>query len=194
MTTQVPENERDTIIPGKRTVTVVVSRTVFPGHDKEYEEWAQRLMEAAKESPGCSSVTILVPESGKAGLRHVVMHFTDEKSMHIWETSYVRQKLSHEADAFSRRMRQEATGLETWFSIPECPQLETPPHWKMAVVTFIAVFLASCAIIKIIDLFWKEPNFWAFNTVVGAVLVALLTWVIMPIFSRYIFRKWLYKN
>jgi uncharacterized protein len=194
MANQISENDRDTIIPGKKTVTVVVSRTVFPGHDKEYDDWVQRLAEAAKESPGSTGVTILVPEQGKSGLHHVVMHFADEKSMHIWETSYVRQKLSHEADAFSRRIRQQATGLETWFSIPECPQLETPPHWKMAIVTFIAVYIGSCGIILLIDLFWKEPNFWAFNAVVGAALVSLLTWGLMPVFSRYVFRKWLYRN
>ena len=186
------KNEDKTITYGK-AVTVVVSRRVFPGHEKDYDEWVKKLADAAKESPGNTGVTILVPSRGQAGLHHVVMYFADEKSMHQWETSYIRQKLSHEADAFSRRIRQEATGLETWFSIPECPELEAPPQWKMAIVTFIGVFLGSCGIIALIELFWKGPNFFAFNAVVGAVLVTVLTWVIMPIFSRYIFRKWLYK-
>jgi antibiotic biosynthesis monooxygenase (ABM) superfamily enzyme len=176
-----------------KAVTVVVSRTVFPGHEQDYDEWVKKLSDAAKQSPGNTGVTILVPSKGQTGLHHVVMYFTDETSMHQWETSYIRQKLSHEADAFSRRMRQEATGLETWFSIPECPELESPPQWKMAIVTFIGVFLGSCGIIALIELFWEKANFWAFNAVVGALLVSLLTWVVMPIFSRYVFRKWLYK-
>jgi antibiotic biosynthesis monooxygenase (ABM) superfamily enzyme len=186
------KKEGKKITDGK-TVTVVVSRRVLPGHERDYDEWVRKLAEAAKEFPGNTGVTILVPSKGKTGLHHVVMHFADEKSMHQWETSYVRQKLSHEADAFSRKTRQQATGLETWFSIPECPELEAPPPWKMALVTWIGVFLISCLVIYILDLFWKVPNFWAFNAVVGAVLVSLLTWVVMPIFSRYIFRKWLYK-
>ena len=186
------KKEGKTIADGK-AMTVVVSRRVFPGHDKEYDEWVRKLAEAAKESPGNTGVTILVPSKGQAGLHHVVMHFADEKSMHQWETSYIRQKLSHEADVFSRKIRQEATGLETWFSIPECPELEAPPQWKMAIVTFIGVFLGSCGIIALIELFWKQANFWAFNAVVGALLVSLLTWVVMPALSRYVFRKWLYK-
>ncbi|MGD1118669.1 MAG: hypothetical protein ABR886_04210 [Dehalococcoidales bacterium] len=183
-----------TVIPGeKKTVTVIVSRTVFPGHEKEYDAWVRQLTAAAREAPGNTGVTLLIPEQGKSGLHHVVMQFKDEKSMHIWETSYVRQKLSHEADAFSRSIRQEATGLETWFSIPECPELETPPRWKMAIVTFIGVYALSVAIIKIQDVFFKHPNFYLINLLTVALLVGILTWAVMPVFSRYIFRKWLYK-
>jgi antibiotic biosynthesis monooxygenase (ABM) superfamily enzyme len=177
-----------------KAATVVVSRSVFPGFEKEYDSWVKQISDAARESPGNTGVTVLLPEQKTGGLHHVIFHFADEKSMHIWETSYVRQKLSHEADAFSKRNRQVQTGLETWFSIPECPELETPPHWKMAIVTWIGVFLGSCGILYLIDLFWTKHNFFVFNAVVGALLVSLLTWVVMPILSRYVFRKWLYKN
>ena len=113
--------------------------------------------------------------------------------MHIWETSYVRQKLSNEADAFSRRSRQEATGLETWFSIPDCPELETPPHWKMAIVTFFAVFVLSIVILQLLKLAFDNMNFYLESTIVAALLVGLLTWVVMPFLSQRVFRKWLYK-
>jgi antibiotic biosynthesis monooxygenase (ABM) superfamily enzyme len=64
----------------------------------------------------------------------------------------------------------------------------------MAIVTFVGVFLTSIAIIPLIELVWQDRNFFAFNAVVGVILVSLLTWVIMPVLSRYIFRKWLYRN
>jgi len=183
---------KDAVEIHEKAKTVVVSRTVFPGHDKEYEEWVKKLAEAAKESPGNTGVTILIPTKGKAGLHHVVMYFANDKSMHIWETSYVRQKLSHEADAFSRSIRQEATGLETWFSIPECPELETPPHWKMATVTFFAVYVLSVIIIKLLQLI-VHLDFYVESIIVVGLLVSSLTWVVMPFLSRHVFRKWLYK-
>ena len=121
--------------------------------------------------------------------------------MHIWETSYLRQKLSHEADAFSRRIRQEATGLETWFSIPECTELETPPRWKMSIVTFIPVYILSIIIIPLLDIifqgersFIKEGDFYWMTVMVAALLVLILTYIVMPWLSRYVFRKWLYKE
>jgi uncharacterized protein len=188
------EHEDDILRRNGKATTVVVSRSVFPGFEKEYDAWVKQISDAARESPGNTGVTVLLPEQKTGGLHHVIFHFADEKSMHIWETSYQRQKLSHEADTFSKRNRQVQTGLETWFSIPECPELDTPPHWKMAIVTWIGVFLGAVGLSKLIELFWKSPNFWAFNAVISALLVSLLTWVIMPIFSRYIFRKWLYRN
>lgn len=185
--------ENDTIVTDKKSVTVVVSRTVFPGHENDYDQWVRKLAEAARQASGNIGVTVLIPEPGKSGLHHVVIRFTDEKSMHVWETSYVRQKLSHEADVFSRSSRQEATGLETWFSIPECPELETPPQWKMAIVTFIGVYLLSVIIIKLQDLVIKGVNFYLGNIITVALLVGILTWAVMPWFSRYVFRKWLYR-
>jgi antibiotic biosynthesis monooxygenase (ABM) superfamily enzyme len=138
-------------------------------------------------------VTMLVPEPGKSGLHHVILRFADEKSVHLWETSYVRQKLSHEADVFSRRSRQEATGLETWFAIPECPELEAPPRWKMAVVTFLAVYALSIIILPLLKLVFKDINFYLESVLVAGLLVVILTRAVMPFLSRHVFRKWLYR-
>jgi antibiotic biosynthesis monooxygenase (ABM) superfamily enzyme len=185
--------ENDRIIPSGKDVTVVVSRNVFPGHERDYDDWVRHMVAAAKEAPGNRGVTMLIPPPGKSGLYHLVLRFADERSVHLWETSYIRQKLSHEADDFSRRIRQEATGLETWFSIPECPELETPPRWKMAIVTFIAVYVLASIIIPLLDIIFEGANFYALNILTSALLVGILTWAVMPWFSRYIFRKWLYR-
>ena len=183
----------DRIVAGKgKAVTVVVSRVVYPGHQEEYDEWLKRLTEAARQAPGNTGVTVIVPSKGQPGPHHVVMHFSDEKSMHQWETSYVRQKLSHEADAFSRQSRQMATGLETWFSIPECPELEPPPNWKMFAVTYPTVYILSIIIIPLLRLVFHQ-NIYVETIVVAALLVGLLTWVVMPFLSQRVFRKWLYK-
>ena len=186
--------ENDRIIPSGKDVTVVVSRTVFPGKEKDYDEWVRRLVAAAKEAPGNKGVTILIPEAGTAGLYHVVLRFDNQESVRDWEDSYVRQKLSWEADTFSRRSRQEATGLETWFSIPECPELQTPPHWKMAIVTFIGVYILSIIIIPLLGIIFKDLNFYVESIIISALLVSILTWLVMPIFSRYVFRKFLYRQ
>ncbi|OGO32247.1 MAG: hypothetical protein A2Z29_00475 [Chloroflexi bacterium RBG_16_56_11] len=185
--------EEDTILEGgKKSVTVVVSRRVFPGREKDYDDWVRRLVAAATEAPGNTGVTTLIPAPGKTGLHHVVLQFTDRESVHRWEDSYIRQKLSHEADAFSVRQRQEATGLETWFYLPEHPELAPPPHWKMAIVTFIAVYVMSIIIIPLLHLF-LEVNFYLESILISALLVGILTWAVMPFLSRVVFRKWLYR-
>ena len=186
--------ENDTIVSGdKKTVTVVVSRRVPPGREKDYDDWARRLVAAAAEAPGNTGVTTLIPSPGKTGLHHVVLRFADRESVHRWEDSYVRQKLTHEADAFSVRYRQEATGLETWFSIPDVPGLETPPRWKMAIVTFIAVYVLSVVIVRGLDILFTGANFYLMNILVSALLVVVMTYAVMPWFSRVVFRRWLWR-
>ena len=186
--------ENDKIISsGKDLTVVVVSRNVFPEHERDYDDWVRRLIAAAKQAHGIKGVTTLIPPPGKTGLHHLVLRFADRQSVQAWEESEIRKELSKEADSFSRMSRQEATGLETWFSIPECPELETPPRWKMAIVTFIAVYVLSIIIIPLLEIPFKEVNFYLLNILVAALLVGILTWAVMPWFSRYVFRKWLYR-
>ncbi len=185
--------EHDRIVPSGKDVTVVVSRHVFPGHERDYDDWVRRQVAAAKQAPGNKGVTMLIPPTGKTGLHHVVLRFADQKSVQAWEESEIRKELSKEADAFSRMSRQEATGLETWFSIPECPELETPPRWKMAIVTFIAVYLLAIIIVPVLEIIFEGASFYLLNILVSALLVGILTYAVMPWFSRCVFRKWLYR-
>ena len=185
--------EKDTVVNKGKLVTVVISRRVFPGHEKDYEDWVRKMVNAATEAPGNAGATILIPEPGKEGLHHLVLRFADEKSMQQWETSYIRQKLSHEADAFSVKSRQEATGLETWFYLPDAPELAPPPRWKMFLITSLAVYISSSIIVPIQGRL-ENWNFFVGNILSSALVVGSLTWGFMPLFSRYVFRKWLFKD
>jgi uncharacterized protein len=185
--------ENDAMVTSGKDVTIVVSRTIFPGHEEEYGKWVSLLVTAASNAPGNSGVTTLIPEKGKGGLHHVVMRFKDQAAADDWENSAVRKSLTEQADRFSRSHRQAATGLETWFSIPECPQLDTPPHWKQAIVTTLGVYAMSALIITVLGRFHLGWNFFVENILVSALVVAALTWAVMPFLTRLIFRKWLYR-
>jgi antibiotic biosynthesis monooxygenase (ABM) superfamily enzyme len=185
--------ENDMIVPTRKSVTVVVSRKLFPGHERDYDDWVRRLVAAATQAPGNTGATMLIPAPGKPGLYHVVLRFADQPSVSAWEDSEIRQELSREADAFSMMSRQEATGMETWFSIPESPELAPPPRWKMSAVTFIAAYILTIIIIPIeLRLFGSWP-FPALNILTNVLLASLMTYAIMPLFSRVIFRRWLYR-
>ena len=185
--------EKDSVSQTGNDITIVVSRTLFPGREKEYGDWVRKLVTAAAEAPGNAGVTTLIPQRGKGGLHHVVIRFKDQASAEAWENSPIRIKLTAEADQFSRSHREAATGLETWFEIPECPQLDSPPHWKQAIVTFIGVYVVSTVVIKLLGLLHLGWNFFIDNILVSALVVAALTWAVMPVLTRVVFRKWLYK-
>jgi antibiotic biosynthesis monooxygenase (ABM) superfamily enzyme len=53
--------------------------------------------------------------------------------------SIVREslKLLDEANNYSIRHYESATGMETWFTLPDLKTIIAPPKWKMAIVVFI---------------------------------------------------------
>jgi uncharacterized protein len=185
--------EKDLTVSSGKDVTIVISRHVFPGRIKDYEEWIRKMVTAAGQAPGSLGVTTLIPQKEESGLYNVIFRFKDQESVDAWENSEIRKNLTQEAEQFSRYHRQTASGLETWFTVPDHPEAEVPPTWKHAVVTFLGVFLASTVLIKLIQMLNLGLNFYLENLVISACVVISLTWAIMPFLTRVVFRKWLFK-
>ena len=71
-------------------------------------------------------------------------------------------------------------GLEAWFRSPHNP----PPRWKMAVATFLGVFPLAMILNLTIGPVIREWPFVPRNAVFNACVVALLSWVVMPVVTR----------
>lgn len=174
-------------------VTVVVSRFVTPGRELEYRNWAFRILEAAEQYPNNLGAVILSPGAGQPNVYQLVHRFSDEASLRAWENSETRQRLSREADVFSTSSRQQATGMETWFSLPEAPGLPPPAKWKMAIASFLATYSLTSIVIP---LEWLAVPHWPFpisNIVTNVLLAVLMTYVVMPTISSLL-RDWLYSG
>lgn len=174
--------------------TVVITRTVQPGHEKEYMEWLSRLIGAAEAFPNNLGAVVLTPEPGESNVFHIVHRFADEASLQTWEDSETRRSLSAEADAFSTLQRQEATGMETWFAIGAAAGSPAPKKWKMATVTFIVVYCLTAIIIPR-EVAWapKSWSFYATNIITNVIVATLMTYAVMPILAR-VLKRWLYAS
>ncbi len=81
---------------------------------------------------------------------------------------------------------RQLTGLEAWFRSPQNP----PPQWKMALLTWVAVWPVSMAVPAALNpLSGQMPNF-IFAGVVAGGIVLVLTWVAMPALVK-VARGWL---
>jgi uncharacterized protein len=123
--------------------------------------------------------------------RHVVYRFADADKQRAWETSAERAAWLARADEFARETgATHVSGLETWFALPG-RTAPAPPKWKMAVVTFAAIYpLALLANVVLVPrtAAWPLP----FRPLAFAgVLVLLMTWIVMPRLTRLL-RRWLY--
>ena len=124
-----------------KTVTSVISRSIKPGYEKDYDDWLRRYLTFERRAPGYLGTTIILPGGTSSNLRYIIHRFTDKASMEAWENSQEAQKLLEEVNNYSTRHYETATGLETWFAIPDLKTVMAPlSRWKMAIVVFIAAY------------------------------------------------------
>lgn len=131
--------------PIKDEVTSVISRKIKPGHEKDYDDWLDRYLTFERKIPGYLGTTIIIPGGSKSSLRYIIHCFADKTAMETWENSQESLMLLEEVNNYSERYYDTATGLETWFALPDLnTQIITPPpRWKMAIVVFIAAYIIS---------------------------------------------------
>jgi len=169
----------------------MVSRRIKPGREKEYSDWVHRVIAAVNEFPGYRGVTTLAPQGFDSDVRYVIWRFDNQKDLDNWEKSEVRTKFFLEVQNYAEQRYEKATGMETWFSLPDMHRVVAPPRWKMFLVTTLAAFLVSYT-----ARFLLTPYLGAWPLLVTtlfytALLVGVLTYFAMPQLSRLL-RKWLY--
>ena len=128
--------------PVPKELTIVVSRKIKPGCEKEYDDWLRRYLILQRNVPGYVGTTIIMEGGTNSAVRHIIHRYTDKASLDAWENSQQSLKLIEDANNYSTRYCERATGLETWFTLPDLT-IVAPPKWKMAIVTFIGAYCIS---------------------------------------------------
>jgi antibiotic biosynthesis monooxygenase (ABM) superfamily enzyme len=105
----------------------VISRNIKPGHEKDYDDWLRRYMLLEnKVAPGYLSTTIIAPGGNSSSVRYVINRFSDKASMDAWKNSREANALIEEANSCSTYHYASATGLETWFTLPDLKAIIPP--------------------------------------------------------------------
>ena len=174
------------------TVTVSITRTVKPGSEVEFERALHDFVQRSLALDGQLGVHIMRPAPGSGSREYgIVRKFASREALASFRTSpeYLAwNQIATELTEGSGRV-EVLTGLESWFTLPGAP-LRALPKWKMALLTLLGVFPTSLFLGETVGRFtraWPLP----LRVLVFAVLmVALLTWVVMPVLSRF-FHPWL---
>ena len=88
-----------------------------------------------------------------------------------------------EVNNYSTPYLQRATGLETWFTLPDLKAIVAPPKWKMAIVSFIAAYSTSSVAHYILSIYLGQRPL-LINLFMTIILVIGLTYFAMPLLSR----------
>lgn len=174
---------------GISPVTEVFTWRVSQGKQGEFESWAHGITGAAAKFEGHLGAAWLRSE-GEGNRYHTVVRFTSAHLLAKWLHSPERAQWIRQLKGIATKEVARSTGMETWFSLPG-QAVSAPPKWKMAVVTFCAIWPISILFDGLVApsiLGWPLPVRAA---VFPLALVPLLTFLIMPNLSRLL-RHWLY--
>lgn len=181
----------ESALKAREAVTVVFTWEVVPGREAEFEQWAHGIEAEAIAFAGHQGVTWLRPE-GESRHYHAVVRFADTASLDRWLSSPQRAAWQDRVRPFGRTAQPEltTTGLETWFNVPRVA-VRPPARWKMSLVTILAVYPFALLYDGLVAEYFRSwPLPWR-TAVFPLFLAPLLTYAVMPWFSR-VLRRWLY--
>lgn len=157
-----------------------------PGQRERFAAWLERFAAAAAAAPGFQGASVF--SAGDQWL--LLVRFASAAALAEWQhapaTAALLADVAPLADAGGGA--QQRTGLETWFTLPGAPAHTIPPRWKMALVTWCALLPQVLLLGQVIP---HELPLLARAALGTAIPVALLTWVVMPLLTRWL-RGWLF--
>jgi antibiotic biosynthesis monooxygenase (ABM) superfamily enzyme len=173
-------------------IHVAITRRVRPGCEAEFQQALREFFQTSFAHNGVWGANMLTPPPGSDSREFGILRtfadaterdaFYESPMFKAWDA---RARTLTEGEPVYRQLH----GLEAWFRSPNSP----PPRWKMAVATFVGVFpVAMLLNLTLGPIFGRWP-FIPRNAVFNVCVVALLTWLVMPIITR-ILHGWLHSN
>lgn len=174
-------------------VTVWITRTVKHGREMEFERALHDFFQRSLKHPGQLGVHVERPAPGGDSRDYrIVRKFTSRAALDAFRVSPEYRGWNDAVrDITEGEPRvEELSGLESWFTPAGAP-LHPLPRWKMALVTFLGVYLLTSVLPPLVAriLHGWPPAF--IHMLVTALVVASLTWAVMPLLTR-LFHRWLH--
>lgn len=174
-------------------VTVVISRRVKKGKEKAFEALSARMTEAASHFPGYLGAVLFPPYSPDDPEYRVAFKFDTQAHLDAWMASEEREKWLREIEDLlvEPSSVEVLSGLTPWFSLPGQNPVHPPPKYKMAVISWLALFPTVTLIFGALGDDLQVLPLVPRVALVTAVVIYLMTYVIMPRFTRW-FAFWLF--
>lgn len=165
-------------------VHLVITRHVRPGCETQFQQALRRLFQDSFAHDGVLGASMIVPPPGSGSTEFGILRtFASEAERDAFYASPLFQEWNKtvaplaEDDWTARPLH----GMEAWFRTAE----QAPSRWKMAVLTWAAVWPASVLVRAVLQPVVGAT--WPSVLVAGLVaagVVGLLTWFVMPLYVK----------
>lgn len=175
-------------------VHVAITRTVKPGCEEAFEEAIRSFFADSLRDKASLGAQLLRPLPGTNSRTYGILRsFSNEKDREAFYQSEVFLRWEEAVkplveEGYSRR---NLHGLEAFFTDPSI--IGNPPRWKMALLTWLGVWPTVLAVSALIPNRLADWPFWLVNGVANLLVVAALTWAVMPVLTR-LARPWLKRS
>ena len=170
-------------------IHVAITRQVIPGCEQAFEESLRELFQESLGYKGVLGVHLLSPSPGSHSREYGILRtFSNERERDAFYRSELFAKWQKYVAQLTEgpRTAREVHGLEAWFRTPE-----SPPKWKMAFLTWLGVWPTIWIVSRfLVPRLSGLPQLFG-SAIATAVVVACLTWLVMPLLVR-LFSLWLH--
>jgi antibiotic biosynthesis monooxygenase (ABM) superfamily enzyme len=172
------------------SIHVAITRRVRPGCEAEFQEALRTFLQDSFAHSSVLGATLIVPPPGSPSREFGILRtFRDARERDTFYASPLFQAWEERARRLTEgdSERRELHGLEAWFRSPARP----PARWKMALVTFSGVYPLTSTVPRFFAGLLPGWHPLLVNILATGLIVALLTWAIMPMLTR-VFHRWLH--
>jgi uncharacterized protein len=182
--------------PAPHGATAVITHQVRDSRHAEYEKWLTEIVPLTRASPGHLDIQLVRPVRGVTDTYTILLRFDTEENLRHWIESDTRRRL---IDSVKPILAQGDSytihsGLDFLFT-PRDASHRVPVRWKQFLITWSAIFPLSFLIPMVVaaPLRWLGwHNKLVVATVVSALAVFMMVYVIMPRYTRLV-RHWLFR-
>lgn len=174
-------------------IHVAITRRIKPGCEQEFQLALKEFFARSLTRSGVHGAAMLVPPPGSASNEYgIIRSFANAAERDAFYSSPLFHEWKKRVAPFSDGDpdSRELHGLEAFFR-HDSPS--PPPRWKMAIATYLGVVPVIMALALTLGPLIRSWNFVLYNLVFNACVVALLTWVVMPLITRAL-HGWLQGN
>ena len=171
-------------------IHVAITRRIKAGCEQEFESALKEFFARSLTHGGVHGAAMLVPPPGSSSMEYgIIRSFANaaERDAFYISPLYLEYKKRIAPLSDGEPETRELQGLEAFFR-QNGPTL--PPRWKMAIATYLGVVPVIMTLALTLGPLIRSWNFVLNNLVFNACVVALLTWVVMPVITRAL-HKWL---
>jgi antibiotic biosynthesis monooxygenase (ABM) superfamily enzyme len=164
-------------------IHIAIARRVRPGCEAEFQHALRAFFQTSFAHGGVQGASMLTPTPGSDSREYGILRtFANEQERDAFYASSMFKAWEERARTLTEGepVYRQLHGLEAWFRSPQSP----PPRWKMALVTFLGVFPTAAILNLTLGAAIRPWPFILSSVVFNGCMVALLTWVVMPLVTR----------